>query len=113
AGLVAYPNGSAQNQIRRSESRSIEPPRCSRMAPLVFQPKAPVCDVARCAVQRERTTGIDGQPTGTARPFPLWRLRSGLCCRPLIQYSGVASLQARIVIREPRTILAFGDFCLS
>ena len=45
AGLVAYPNGSAQNQIRRSESRSIEPPRCSRMAPLVFQPKAPVCDV--------------------------------------------------------------------
>ena len=31
----------------------------------------------------DRTTGIDGQPTGTARPFPLWRLRSGLCLPPI------------------------------
>src|SRR5262245_19383147 len=34
---------------------------------------------------------------GTALPFPLWRLRSGLCCRPSIQYSGVAS---RIVTQQ-------------
>src|SRR5262249_11589091 len=32
-GLVAYPTGSAQNQIRTSKSRSIEPYRCSCMAP--------------------------------------------------------------------------------
>src|SRR5215472_18725690 len=29
--------------------------------------------------------GIDGQRTGTARPFPLWRLRSGPFARPSIQ----------------------------
>jgi hypothetical protein len=39
----------------------------------------------------ERTVLDQGQRTGTARPFPLWRLRSGLCCSPSIQYSGVAS----------------------
>jgi hypothetical protein len=38
----------------------------------------------------ERTVRIKDKRTGTARPFPLWRLRSGLCCRPSIQYSGVA-----------------------
>jgi hypothetical protein len=48
----------------------------------------------------ERTVRIKEQRTGTARPFPLWRLRSGLCCRPSIQYSGVASPQARIAFQH-------------
>src|SRR5262249_6209026 len=57
--------------------------------------------LARGSPTRSRTNGQDqGQRTGTARPFPLWRLRSGLCCRPSIQYSGVASPQARIFIQH-------------
>src|SRR5215475_12560575 len=44
--------------------------------------------------------GIDGQRTGTARPFPLWRLRAARIGRPSIQLlgSGVAP-QARIAGR--------------
>jgi hypothetical protein len=48
----------------------------------------------------ERTVRIKDKRTGTARPFPLWRLRSGLCCRPSIQFSGVASPQARIATQH-------------
>src|SRR5215831_2004618 len=41
--------------------------------------------------------GIDGQRTGTARPFPQWRLRAARIGRPSIQLlgSGIAP-QARI-----------------
>src|SRR5258708_33751415 len=47
--------------------------------------------------KRYETRAIDGQRTGTARPFPLWRLPSGPYHRPSIQiYSGVVSPQARI-----------------
>src|SRR5262245_5396781 len=44
--------------------------------------------------------GIDGQRTGTARPFPLWRLRAARIGRPSIQLlgSGLAP-QARIAGR--------------
>src|SRR5215475_1725248 len=45
----------------------------------------------------ERTDRIKDKRTGTARPFPLWRLRSGLCCRPSIQIFGSGFPQARIV----------------
>ena len=55
---------------------------------------------ARLRGFNERKVRIKEQRTGTARPFPLWRLRSGLCCRPSIQYSGVASPQARIAFQH-------------
>jgi hypothetical protein len=59
----------------------------------------------------ERTVWDQGQRTGTARPFPLWRLRSGLCCRPSIQYSGVAFRQARIAIQHSGRLFGSGPIC--
>jgi hypothetical protein len=54
----------------------------------------------------QQTNGQDQrQRTGTARPFPLWRLRSGLCCRRSIRYSGVASPQARIATQHSTRLL--------
>src|SRR5260370_1755219 len=38
--------------------------------------------------KRYETRAIDGQRTGTARPFPLWRLPSGPYHRPSIQIFG-------------------------
>ena len=60
---------------------------------------------ARVRAAQRTNVRIKDKRTGMARPFPLWRLRSGLCCRPSIQYSGVASPQARIVIQH------FGRLC--
>src|SRR2546429_2380693 len=41
--------------------------------------------------KRYETRAIDGQRTGTARPFPLWRLPSGPYHRPSIQIFGVGA----------------------
>jgi hypothetical protein len=58
----------------------------------------------------ERTVRIKDKRTGTARPFPLWRLRSGLCCRPSIQFSGVASPQARIATQHSTRLFGSAFF---
>src|SRR5262249_33148130 len=46
--------------------------------------RTPICDAPRalCIIVASR---IDGQCPGTARPFPLWRLRSGPYRRPSIR----------------------------
>jgi hypothetical protein len=39
--------------------------------------------IARSAAKRRSELGINGRSSGTARPFPLWRLRSGPCATPI------------------------------
>jgi hypothetical protein len=57
----------------------------------------------------ERTD--QGQRTGTARPFPLWRLRSGLCCRPSIHIREWHSARPDIAIQHSGRLFGSGPIC--
>src|SRR5215468_1315220 len=60
--------------------------------------KCPVVEPQKIILHLRRPIGRESpldarahQPAWNGTAFSLWRLRSGLCCRPSIQYSGVAS----------------------